>query len=187
MTASFCLIEKTVKQIENCLLRRNGCDGCDNRNILRKKYKEKNTARKYCGVIKGGRVMPWVTKFNQYASTKMKEYERLENNLIDKRKRITDKLTDARNCKGALKNKVYNMGDLSGDFLIKYENKRDDYFDRFTQIDNSFNAFLKDLNGAISQCNSKKEEWNSKIYTREWEEPEEEYNVGNQGYKKWPY
>lgn len=131
--------------------------------------------------------MPWVTKFNQNALTKMKEYESLEGNLIDKREKISNKLSSVRSCKNVLINKVNNMGDLSGDYLVKYENKRDDYFGKYTQINNSFNTFLKDLNWAISQCNTKKEEWNSKIYTREWQEPEEEYNGGNQGFKKWTY
>lgn len=117
--------------------------------------------------------MPWVNRFNQYAYAKMKEYTSLEVSLIDKRKKISDNLVGVRNCKIFLINKVNNMGVLSGDYLFKYENKRDEYFVNYSQIDKSFDNFLRDLNLAISQCNSKKSEWDSKIYTWEWEEPEE--------------
>ena len=124
--------------------------------------------------------MPWITKFDQYAYNQMKAYEVLENSLKDKKQKIADNLLDASNRKQVLKNKVDNMGNLCGDYLLRYEKNRDNYFANYSQIYVSFDSFLKDLNRAISQCSSKKAEWNNKIYTSVWEEPKEEKkNVRN--------
>ncbi len=118
--------------------------------------------------------MPWRTKFNSYAAMKKRAYEEAENALNIKKKGIEVNLTGIKIYIKTVKNKVEYMGGLSGDYLHKYEKKRDDYLGNYTRIMNSFENYIKDLNQAISQCNSKKQEWNNKIYTTIWEnEPEE--------------
>lgn len=120
--------------------------------------------------------MPWVTKYNSYAAGKKEAYERLESKLKDKKKKISNILWDLKNRKTVLSNQVNYLGSLSGDFLYKYENKRDYFFQQYTSIIGEFEKFINDLERAISQCSSKKQEWNSKIYTREWEDEPRENN-----------
>jgi len=117
--------------------------------------------------------MPWVTKYNHYAAAKVETYKNMEHSLTDIRRKITNNLSDINTYKNRLDKKVSNMGGLSGDYIRRYEIKQTDYFNNCQHIVTSINNFAQDLEQAISQCSSKKAEWSSKIYTREWEEDRE--------------
>lgn len=118
--------------------------------------------------------MPWRTKFDSYASMKKKSYEEAENILSTKKNGMEANLTSIRIYMKTIKSKIEDMGALSGDYLYKYETKRDDYLLKYISIMKGFENYINDLEQTISQCNSKKQEWNSKIYTTYWEPELEE-------------
>lgn len=117
--------------------------------------------------------MPWVTKYNYHAAAKMEAYKSMENSLSAIRRTLISNLSEITGYKNGLYKKVSYMGGLSGDYIQRYEIKQSDYFNNCHQIVTSINNFTADLTRAISQCSSKKAEWSSKIYTREWEEDRE--------------
>ena len=120
--------------------------------------------------------MPWVTEFDHYAATKRDEYKRLEDSLINNKNMISGFLYQAGTYNQLLANVVNNVGDLSGDFLIKYEDKRDDYLLKYSKYEQDIENFLLDLQQAITKCNTIKNQWDSKVYTLVWE-PYDEVSV----------
>jgi hypothetical protein len=118
--------------------------------------------------------MPWRTKYDPNAFMKKKGYEEAENILTSKKYGIETNLSSIKNYLKIIKNKTEDMGALSGEYLIRYEKKRNDYILNCTGVLDGFEDYVKDLERAISQCRSKKQEWNNKIYTTYWEPQLEE-------------
>lgn len=114
--------------------------------------------------------MPWVTKFDQAAQDKMKDYEDLESKLIGYRYKILSAISDTEVYKKGINYVVEDTTGVVGEYVDKYILVRDDFFTSFDFINNELSSFCDDLNVAISECNSKKLEWKAKIYTEEWEE-----------------
>ena len=130
--------------------------------------------------------MAWVRKYNAEAKAKVNAYEMLKKSIQLIKAKLEKNIDNISHGKKSIEFTVNETYNLEGEYLIPYQNKRDDYLDKLNNLIGEYNCFAMDIDQVVSQCNSKITYWESRIYKDVWvPDPEPDPLKNRGGYNRY--
>ena len=125
--------------------------------------------------------MAWVKRYNAEAKAKVNAYKMLKKSIQLIKAKLEKNIDNISRGKNSIEFTVNETYNLEGEYLIPYQNKRDDYLDKLNNLIGEYNCFAMDIDQIVSQCNSKITYWESRIYKDVWVPDPEPDPLKNRG------